>query len=235
MKTPNKIIYSLAALLAILLIPTMKANFFPSLNQANKTQTNSPTVAISAKTALQDQSALAVQNQQVDALSRSKFNAQTRRINQLQTEIARLNAKLWDLAHAETQDFDDESLASIEADTLAEQSYIEDKMALLNSTFNTETPDPNWSHQASEKITQLFEHEQLQGTELLTAACGATLCRIEAEAIDPNATEQFMTHFPFLIDWQGSAFGQILDNENGVETLVYFVSREDHPLPRVES
>lgn len=115
------------------------------------------------------------------------------------------------------------------------KAFSEANIALLDETISNESSDPEWSSTAITQINDLLAAEDFAGSELISTNCATTLCRVETLQTNADATEQFIADFPLLISWNGSAFAEVIDHENGDQSVVYFISREGYQLPRVES
>ncbi len=165
---------------------------------------------------------------------RQKLALKQAMIDQQREEMARLSTQPTDSDSSASNWLEEDMDPLLEADDSAEQSFAEANMALLDETLDSEVPDPVWSGMATSKINELLTSEDFSGSELIETSCGATLCRVETWQEDPDAAEQFLDKSPFLIGWDGNAYAQVINHDEGDQSIVYYLSRAGYQLPRAD-
>lgn len=109
-----------------------------------------------------------------------------------------------------------------------------DRVALIEETLNAEWPDPAWSDGVSSQIDTLLGSQELSGSELTGRTCGSTLCRVETRHRDADSMARYLDRFPLLIGWNANVFVKITHQSTGDHSVVYYLSRSGHRLPRIE-
>lgn len=155
-------------------------------------------------------------------------------IKRQRAEIERMAVELANYQNGTVDEMEDDF--EDQNDDLADYNdFSEANITLLDETINNEQADFEWSSDAIGQINDVLATEEFTGSELISTNCAATLCRVETLQSNPDATEQFIADFPLLISWSGSAFAQIINHENGNQSVIYFISRDGYQLPRAET
>ncbi|MET0987525.1 MAG: hypothetical protein ABW034_19190 [Steroidobacteraceae bacterium] len=151
------------------------------------------------------------------------------RVQQLQQEIDAIKRQ-----NGSTQ-------AAAEQSSTADQEAVERERttqitAFLESNFVAETKDPTWSLQAERQLSDTFNSDEIAaGSQLQQLSCQATLCRIESHHNDPAAERAFLTRVGRLNTFgDAEAFSERIEQADGSIEAVTYVSRNGHPLPRME-
>ncbi len=106
------------------------------------------------------------------------------------------------------------------------------QLALFETTFHAEAPDPNWSYSAEAQVRDGLQQAMNNTLTVQDLACNASLCRLEASlAVGTDPTEVFRS-LDEIVAWDGEIFLNV-DQDTG-DTQAYF-GRPGMPLPRMQS
>lgn len=114
-----------------------------------------------------------------------------------------------------------------------EQAYEDDRRRqLLNSVFQAEPFDSEWSAETTDRIMDAFDHEELARSDVTAAECRASLCRIEVNQSDSEAAGNFGLWFPMQV---AEVLPQIAyfhepHGDGGAVTVMY-LARSGYSLP----
>ncbi|MGC4070352.1 MAG: hypothetical protein QM784_37950 [Polyangiaceae bacterium] len=157
----------------------------------------------------------------------------TARLKQLASLVA--HARSTDEAHpsaasAKTAGHGTEAQGAEDPDAPSTASIsVEQSRQFVNSAYDEEAPDPNWSPSASRQLEALVQRSLPSRGALRSVACRSTLCRIEVSLDSAEELSKF--GFVAFRDWPGSIF---LANEsqdrNGLQAT-YYASREGTEPP----
>ena len=115
------------------------------------------------------------------------------------------------------------------------EAQIQAQADLIEETLQTETADPNWAPAAETAIAEIFQHEELQALQLVSAECRSTLCRIDVAAnglgTDGSSFAEDLRKLLLFTPWSGQGFGRIAP-DGPSPTAVFFLTREGHDLPQ---
>ena len=146
--------------------------------------------------------------------------AQVQLASQLQQLVARLDAQ---------QDPDLPLSDAVEFDQIDDYPQLVDLGTELSQGFSSETEDHSWSADAAFAIEDALLNEGLNGGELLSAECRATLCRIDVAFDDVRSRIQMEGFLPLLLPWGGESMissDETLDPNH----VVLYVAREGFDL-----
>lgn len=146
---------------------------------------------------------------------------------------SRVNAKV-KAAEAEdsSEALESKSLGELEQAEAAERQRLTQYTAVLDGKLDGESYDNRWAEQIESSLTRAFNGNDRAGTQLLSAACRSTLCRIEVAHENPKAESQFLARIGTLQAFGNTrAFYQRVAGQNGGSVTVFYAAREGHQLP----
>lgn len=115
-----------------------------------------------------------------------------------------------------------------------DEERIQNRFALFESVFASETLDPQWSNEAVDRITEVFAMEALKESLLINVGCASTLCRLEIGHRNEDSMNRFLDEFPTTLGWQTKLNIQVVDaSDEGIATVVY-LSRPGYTLPKLD-
>jgi hypothetical protein len=103
--------------------------------------------------------------------------------------------------------------------------------SLVNSQFDRERPDPEWSTDATRDVRAMIETHAKSGT-LVSAECATTMCKIVVSHADAEMQKEFsseVTEEPLL----DAEVMYKYDSQAEPPTTTMWLSRTGHRLPRV--
>jgi len=110
----------------------------------------------------------------------------------------------------------------------------EAQAARIEGTLATEEADASWALAAESALSQVFQHEELQGLQLVSVECRSTLCRLDiaahASVADGSSFDEDIRKLLLRTPWSGQGFGRV-DADGPSPTALFFLSREGHSLP----
>jgi hypothetical protein len=81
-----------------------------------------------------------------------------------------------------------------------EQEYQDlERLQHLETSFQAESIDSNWSYATTDTIVGAFQNENISKSGLRGAECRSTLCRIQVNHPDPEAANEFELWFPMMM------------------------------------
>lgn len=123
--------------------------------------------------------------------------------------------------------FDD--AADIREAMIAEPIAVPPAIVSLDRQYFSEEHDPHWAGAKEARLSQLFVESRVLGSQLNSAGCRTTLCRIEISHIDPRAERRFIAEFvrlgEFANDEQTGFYYRAVDS-NGAVSSIYYLARE---------
>lgn len=149
-------------------------------------------------------------------------------LRQLRGQIATVNARVSNPAPAAAPG--PEAAPQPSPSSLEQIARFEHALA---DRIASEGDDPSWSRSTEARIADALRSDAFAGTQLRTARCQRTLCRIEVAHVDADAQDSFLmrvTHTPPL-----NTQGYIKPSLPGepAATEVYVV-RDGYPLPTAD-
>jgi hypothetical protein len=109
----------------------------------------------------------------------------------------------------------------------AEATAVEPAPASLSAQWTEQTVDTAWAPRAEQDIHAAAAAAGSVDTEVLAAACRASICRAELLHKDEQAQQVFMHSFPAAIQWKNHGQMEILErSETGIKTVVFVASDE---------
>lgn len=141
----------------------------------------------------------------VDAGAGTRLQEFADTLRRLQHDVAELHNRMQQrapMAEAAAKNRDDtpaaSSLTEDNPETRSEEQEQRDRarQAMVETHFQAETVDSQWSADTSDLIGQILEHEDLIHTDVFGVDCRARTCRLEVEHADTEAASQFELLFP---------------------------------------
>lgn len=112
----------------------------------------------------------------------------------------------------------------------AEQQAAEQRSA-LNTVFEEETIDADWSTDATQALERAFASEELSNASVHSAECRSTLCRVDVEHEDPEKAGEFEMWFGKQIAEMLPRFSLFQEEVDGRAITVVYLARDGHKLP----
>lgn len=107
---------------------------------------------------------------------------------------------------------------------------ISRKRIHLDNTLETEGRDPEWAPHVESVVSSTLASDQFEGTTLIAAKCGATVCRIEIEHADQELQRGFHELFARTDAGREGAGAWSSELEvNGRSRTLYYVARKGYP------
>lgn len=120
-------------------------------------------------------------------------------------------------------------VADIREATIAERMAPPPEVVSLDRQYFAEEHDSQWASAKEAYLSQLFVESRVLGTQLNSAGCRTTLCRVEVSHIDPRAERRFIAafvgHGEFAHDERTGYYYRAVDS-NGVVSSVYYLARD---------
>lgn len=167
---------------------------------------------------------------------RHQLQSQTQTLALQQGEIAHLSAVL-DHEATSREPGDSEGQPPVESDEVQE----EERVARIESELSKEPVDQAWSETAVEEIsttvTQAMEAlvpEDQRGLLAFDADCRSTLCRVELSYHDADTLQSLARDVPHRLGWQTTGTARIVSLPDGSSSMVVYLSRDGHTLPKPE-
>lgn len=171
-------------------------------------------------------------------------NALHTELNKLKAELASLRGRLEDTGGADDHyhsainqgaSLDSPPLTEEDMNAQAQQQREKDlmRMELINTVFQAEPIDQQWSFDATHVITQALESAEARQTDLSRLECRSTMCLVEANHGDAAAADDFALKFPMQVAQalpEITYYYQPLD-DGSVNVLMY-LARSGYELPQ---
>lgn len=173
-----------------------------------------------------------------------------RAVAAMNRKMAALRAQLIQLKHAQASRIAEHASptamptrdAEAAADPRARQeaarqaeAQAQAQVARIEETLATEEADASWAPAAESSLAEVFQHEELQGLQLVSVECRSTLCRIDIAAnvsvADGSSFDEDLRKLLLFTPWSGQGFGRV-DPDGPSPTAVFFLAREGHALPQ---
>lgn len=159
-------------------------------------------------------------------------------LSRLQNEVRGLRQRLEDsdkLASDDDADVTDtgpETPKDREVLAQEQQQRHFERMQVIETSFQREPIDTQWSADTANLINQALERDELKQTQVVDTECRSTLCRLEITHPDLDAAGEFEHLFPMQVAKtlpQMSYHHQQLDD--GSTSTVIYMARESYALP----
>jgi hypothetical protein len=180
------------------------------------------------------------QTKAVNPYDDSGLLALRREISRLKVEVDALRRDVETLAERETLaitegDFyadEDKPLAILEAEELAAQEESEwqlrQYMASIEDRFQSEIDYGGWSVQATELIERALQDEMFSETSLIGLECRSSLCSLEVQHDNPQASSVFSNHFLEKVADMFSKFTiDHIDKGDSYSSMVVYLMQEE--------
>ena len=107
-----------------------------------------------------------------------------------------------------------------------------ERFAVIDSRFQAEPADAQWSSDTLDLITQVLANEELAQTEVSGLDCRTTLCRLKVTHAHVEAANQFALVFPMEV---GDLLPRITyyhqESADGTINTVLYLVRTGNELP----
>jgi hypothetical protein len=163
-----------------------------------------------------------------------------REITRLKAEVDTLRRDVETLAERETLaitegDFyadEDKPLAIVEAEELAAREESEwqlrQHIASIEDYFQSEIDYTGWSVQAIELIERALQSEMFSKTSLISLECRSSLCRLEVQHDNPQASRVFSNNFLAKVADMFSKFTiDHVDEGDSYSSMVIYLMQEE--------
>jgi hypothetical protein len=115
------------------------------------------------------------------------------------------------------------------ADPQAERAARAERVQRLEQAFELDGVDEQTGDAVASEVAQMFEAQQDDESDLLSVACGETMCRIVVEAPDPMTASRVA---PGLASISGLSRAMLSSEPRGERVrITAHLSREGHDLP----
>lgn len=154
---------------------------------------------------------------------------------QLTHQINDINQKLMSLDHANPSMLEQPMMNLTEDEIIAEQEErLTQAFTSLGDKFTAEPVDETWVAEAEMQLIEKIESLDLQESNLLTAECHTTFCRIKLNHKDRAAMEILFDGLLTNLGWNTDSQMMVThDSNDSIETTL-FMSRDGYPLPQLE-
>lgn len=103
----------------------------------------------------------------------------------------------------------------------------------LDARFFAEAYESGWASETEAELGRLFVETDIEGSQLMEAACRTTLCRIDVTHADSEAEERFIATFAnnarFISNDRTGFYHRSVDY-NGIPNTLFFWARQGHIL-----
>ncbi len=110
------------------------------------------------------------------------------------------------------------------------QEQMRQAMATLSEQLMAEDVDEVWSVEAMDRITQISESSDNDGSTLNYVDCRHTMCKLEATHRDLDALNTFSRSLPMALKWNSTLTMHVEDRPDGSKTSMVFISRDGYDL-----
>jgi hypothetical protein len=123
----------------------------------------------------------------------------------------------------------------LEAMAQEEEYQAQERIARLNTGFEAERTDIQWSPEATDSITRAFESEELARSTLYGVECRSTTCRVEVEHENAADLSDFELWFPLQVGDTLPKFTMRHEEQSDgrVSTVVYMM-RDGFSMPEFQ-
>ena len=152
---------------------------------------------------------------------------------QLTHQINDINQKLMSLDHGNPSMIEHPMMDLTEDEIIAEEEErLTQAFISLGNKFTAEPVDETWVVEAETQLIAKIESLDLQESNLLTAECHTTFCRIKLNHKDRAAMEKLFDGLLTNLGWNTDIQMMVThDSVDSIETTL-FMSRDDYPLPQ---
>lgn len=105
------------------------------------------------------------------------------------------------------------------------------RIALIETDFQTEHVDNRWSNATTELLEQSLSVEELAGTAVFDVECRSNLCRLELQHDDPIAQIEFEEQLPMAV---GEALPRITMDQSEDGLTIVYLARDDYQFAQLD-
>ena len=119
-----------------------------------------------------------------------------------------------------------------EFSSLDDEYHHDEAIQVINTTFETEPVDGDWSFETTDLITQSLDIEQFPDTTMQNVECRSSLCRMEVAHADEESQRLFELEFPMLVAEQlpAMSFDQQQLDDGSFSSIIY-MARSGFNMP----